>query len=188
VNDEVAPGHLKRGKMKKKSDIDTSNILQAQRPRQRVRCDVNDESDQRTAGEEVSVGDVDMGVDVDTEIEGSELQCDQPERYIVTGKPCKKLIKGDIVSTLSKNFDGTVPGSYSAGKPERVHGRVLSRSKKGGNVKVKWDDNGEAYSIHWTHLHLEMPKMSVETILAILGDTAELKIEPPRRSMWSMAN
>jgi len=64
---------------------------------------------------------------------------------------------------------------------------VLSRSKRGGNVKVKWDE-GDSCQVHWTHLHLEVPKVSVEIILATLGDATELKSRPEDQSGHWPAN
>jgi hypothetical protein len=78
--------------------------------------------------------------------------------------PSNKLTKGDIVSTKSTNFDGTIPGSYSKGKPGRVFGRVVWRPKTGGNVKVCWNDDSDTNAIHWTHLYLEIPNVSVGTV------------------------
>ena len=103
---------------------------------------------------------------------------DEPSRGMMVGKPFRKLFKGDVVSTATTNFDGKNPGSYSSGMPDRLLGRVVSRSKTGGNVKVKGDVDGCVCSMHWTHLHLEVPKVSVETMLTILGEASQLKSHP----------
>ena len=81
------------------------------------------------------------------------------------------MIKGDAVSIDAARFDGDEPGSFSSDTPDRLYGRIMG-ARKGGVYSVKWDGGGRAMNSLWSHLGLEIPKVSVETVLAILGDSA----------------
>jgi hypothetical protein len=160
VNDEITEGHLKIGKKQKKSGVINKNILTGKRERKSVSF-----VDKPSAAEVPSVNELPAGVHDD----------EPPDRGpLLDGKATKKLIPGGIVSCESARFDGMTPGSFSSGKPERIHGRVVSKERSGTH-KVKWGDDDDVVLSHWTHLVLEMPKVPVGTVLAILGGATELR-------------
>jgi hypothetical protein len=166
VNNEITEGHLKIGKKQKKSGIISENILTGKRKRKSV-----------SFVDQASVAEVPSANELPASVHDDEL----PDRGLLTGKAVKKLIPGDVVSCESVRFDGSIPGSFSNGNPERIHGRVVSKEKN-GTYKVKWDDDDDVVLSHWTHLVLEIPKVSVETVLAILGDATELRSRPDDQS------
>ena len=163
---EIVPKNLKRGKKPKSSGMSQGNVLKGKRARKNPKHDAAVDAA------------VDMEVDDDASIEVEGGEAVLPDRGLKVGTAVKKLIKGDVVSIETIRFDGDEPGSYSTGKPDRLHGIVLSRGKKNGTYSVKWDIDKENAVSHWTHLRLEVPKVCVETILAVLGDASELKSKP----------
>ena len=168
---EIVPKSLKRGKKPKSSGMDRSNIVEGNRARKKTRYDAAVDA---AVDMEIDDDEGDVNPDVGLSADYDEL----PDRGLKVGSAVKKLIKGDVVSIETTRFDGEEPGSYSNGKPDRLCGVVQSNGRKNGTYIVRWDiDSGDADS-HWTHLRLEIPKVSVETILALLGDASELKSKP----------
>lgn len=108
TNDEMQPGHLKKGKGKKRSGIDESNIVEGKRALKKSRTSPVDaihesalEAATHPDGKSASAN-------------GGALLNSGPnlDRSLLVGKPCRRLIKGDVVSIETKMFHGDVPGSY----------------------------------------------------------------------------
>ena len=178
VKNVVLPeGLLKVGKRTKRSGIDAANVLKEKRASKKVMF--NEARNETRTFETGASIDEDDAVQVD-EDDGKSVEEDHdlPDRNMEVGKPSKKLIKGDVVSIDTTRFDEDSPGSYSLGKPDRLFGRVVSRGRKNGTFTIRYDIDKEEAVSHWTHLTLEIPKVSVETMLTILGDTSELKSRP----------
>ena len=170
---EIEPGQLKRGKGVKRSGISESNIVKGRRPRKQTKRD-------EVIADSALEAATSVPENAMVELSGKNNDVDNRSEFV--GKPVRKLLKGDVVSIDTKQFDGDVPGSYSAGKPARTFGRVQRKSRKRGVYLVRWDADdtnpAQDFECHWSHMVLEIPKVSVETILTVLGDTTELKTRP----------
>ena len=165
MNNEMQEGHLKRGKKTKPSNICKTNIVMGKRSTKDV--DLSLASEHLTKKKCVDTSDEQLQNDEDVN-----------DRGMMVGKPTRKLIKGDVVSTDPTRYDGDIPGSYSSEHPDRVVGRIVSNKQNKGMFRVRWDSDNSIEDTHWSHLVLEIPKISVETMLAILGDATELKSRP----------
>lgn len=156
LNNVKNPGELSKGKTKSTAGIDKSNIMDGQRSGRGARKpDSTDE----------------------TVVAVPPKRKPLTEMSRMVGATTRKLIKGDVVSIDNKMFDGDDPGSYSLGQPPRSNG-VVKSTRKDGVVKVLWEGSDKTMESHWKHLTLEIPKTSVEIMLSILADGAELKSKP----------
>ena len=182
-NDVMPEGALKVGKRTKRSGVSAANVLNKKRVRKKVIINESANEVHAPPAEGIS----DTQIEPVNHLSGQDDNPYEPvnqqephnvnDRGMEVGKPSRKLVKGDVVSIDTVRFDET-PGSYSLGKPARLIGRVVSRGREKGTFSVKYEIDGEESISHWKHLRLEVPKLSVETMLAVLGEASELKSKP----------
>ena len=104
---------------------------------------------------------IQKGVD-DTEERIPDLVGESPSKRKTSGSR-KKVTKGgssrqikvgDHVSCASTEFDGSEPGSWSAGQEDRMFGTVTRISKEGA-VMVHWDDDNTYFAVKMKSLKRE---------------------------------
>ncbi len=111
----VAKGELKVGKNINKDDVNSSNIVNVKRSR---------EKKQQSEKERVN------------EAKETDNTSKKPKKKM---KPFKFEV-GDWISVDSKIFDGKIPGSYSKSNPKRQIGEVTRVWASKNIVQVMWND------------------------------------------------
>jgi len=75
-------------------------------------------------------------------------------KKVTKGGSSRQIKVGDHVSCASTEFDGSEPGSWSAGQEDRMFGTVTRISKEGA-VMVHWDDDNTYFAVKMKSLKRE---------------------------------
>jgi len=185
----VEKGHLRHGlKRKGREEITDDNIIMSGgRVRKRVRnapvtngstSTAEDAKVVDSAGLDDSVSDDSDGSNDDES--DSESREDEEEQDVASVKLGRRsvasMMLGTRVAANSTIWDGDVPGSYSAGKPSKMFGTLVRKSKS-GIVHVRWDSDGSLTKVHQSLCRpvIGREKKTVLTVMAAIAKGVQLQ-------------
>ena len=98
----------------------------------------------------------------------------------------KSVAVGDLVSVASTMFDGTKPGSFSKGRPDRCFGTVVSKENlANGRCAVLFVEDDEKWDCLYRECRVEKKKLTTEvTLPCMLIEGTEARHEAQDKALW----